>query len=382
MKSYLIIESNRDDDGFMIDTAPLKLKVRRGYQAEDLAEALDLQDDWVPSSEAERPYFFPGCNVPRFKVRENFNITIKPEYATAAFINIKTLKSSEDGFETMSRMLPYNGHNIMTWLKFIYPANDAFLVKAQSLYLNCEMPILIHLDEGARLSYYRPMIPGCTPSSPDDRMLSDFVDSILYDRDAIPLFIPKPNSIMTRLTCPIYDEKAILKLLNKDCIVVDKTRYEELELMGRSSDTDNLSAVMELMANCDFDKSSVYLLMLIKKFGHEMFKQPGINHINFKSLLEYLHLDTTDLRGTLRGRKVDNLSLDKLMDSLKSLGKWTSSSTQQILSLFPLDITSEHKLKQAHEYVVPGYVLKEEYISQLDDEEVIEDAEEIQVDSL
>lgn len=379
----MIIETNLDLNAArhpIVEAEPLKVKIRRGIITKDVHESLDVKDDWVPG-ENERPYFFPGCTVPRFKVRESFNITIKPEYATAAFISPETLKESEDGFETLTRMYQYPLSEILSWIKTAYGKDHAFTVKVQSLSLNCENTILIHNDCVDKLRSAALLIksnPDFNNLSTEDRKIMTYTENFYTDRTT--LNIPTMDSILNRLNCDIYDQKCMLKLVNKDCITVDEGRYKELCVMAEASDKDNLSTVMELIANCDFDKSCIYLLCLLHKYGKEMAPMKGASHVNFKSLLHYFGLTIKDIKvPSKRASKVDSmLTLDKLIASLEDLGKLTSKNFQRLVSLFPL--TEEAELKQAYKYVIPSFALKEEYLDQLDDEEIIEDADDIDID--
>ncbi len=370
LKTYMIIEANCDESAPrrpIIEATPLKVKMRRGILNKDIKESLDVKDDWTPG-QAERPYFFPGCTVPRFKVRESFNITIKPEYATAAFISPETLEASTDGFDAMTRMYQYDSEEIFNWIKTAYGKDHPFTIKVQSLNLNAENKVLIHNDDIEKLRWTKLKVMGNPYSAGlKECRLSEHVKSVYTERTS--LYLPKSDSILDRLSCDIYDQNCMLKLINADCLILDNKRYEELSLMAGATDKDNLSTVMELMANCNFDKSCIYLLCLLQKYGKEMVPMKGASHINFKSLLYYFELDVKILK--------KNLELDKLISILERLGKLTQSNFQKLSALFP--ITEEYELHSTHKYVIPGYALKEEYLSQLDDEDIIEDAEEIDI---
>ncbi len=95
------------------------------------------------------------------------------------------------------------------------------------------------------------------------------------------------------LPCEVYLEDEILQILNKDNFVVDLEKYEELKSFGNTKDKENLVLMMELMANCDFEKSFIYLLFLLKEFSQDIFPLKESSHVNFKSLLTYIGLRPT-----------------------------------------------------------------------------------------
>ena len=44
---------------------------------------------------------------------------------------------------------------------------------------------------------------------------------------------------------------------------------------------------MELLCNCDYDQSMVYILKLLSQFNFR--SMPGTNHINYKSFRQYMN---------------------------------------------------------------------------------------------
>jgi hypothetical protein len=98
------------------------------------------------------------------------------------------------------------------------------------------------------------------------------------------------------LTCDIVEEDVILKALNKNT-VMDKEIFESIQKLFESVDTENVKIAMELMANCDYSKSAVYLLLLLKKYSTKIYKSPTKNHVNFKGMLNYFDLSVNRISG-------------------------------------------------------------------------------------
>ena len=101
----------------------------------------------------------------------------------------------------------------------------------------------------------------------------------------------------------IIEQNCILEYVNgDDCTTIDKDTYENLRAMLLSSDTDNHVLAMEIMANCNYKESLLYLYLLFQKYyDGTMSYVRSKHHVNFKSLRSYLgissqyhdHPDTT-----------------------------------------------------------------------------------------
>ncbi len=102
----------------------------------------------------------------------------------------------------------------------------------------------------------------------------------------------------------VYNHQDLMEILNgKDALVIEKKEYEQLKSMIESSDEDNLLLAMEMMANCDYTKSLLYLCMLFENYQENFIKVKYCRHINFKSLLAYLKVD-----------HYTNVTIDYMMD--------------------------------------------------------------------
>jgi len=99
----------------------------------------------------------------------------------------------------------------------------------------------------------------------------------------------------------IVEQNALLEVINgDDCTTIDETTYENLRNMLNSSDSDNHVMAMEIMANCNYKESMLYLCFLFHyHWDDQMYSCKSKNHVNFKSLKNYMgvgsyyaHVDT------------------------------------------------------------------------------------------
>jgi len=373
-KSYLLLAPdglphNPGTTGSPGGGARIKLMIRKGMTKADIKEVLNVEDEWTPGTGVEKLYFFPGCSVPRFKVREKFNVTIKPEYATAAFISTKGLEHCEGMFEK-HQLIEFPQDAIIEYFEHIYGAYSYQTTKLKSILLNCEDEVFMEKDD-----YHAMWNHGFSDSilSESSSALSVQNANLEYsfrnprwinNSDLSAFYIPDPEGI-AKLNCTIYSQDAILKILNNGKIIIDEKRYQDLRLMGNSADDENIVLMMEIMANANFDKSFVYLLLLLKEFSTRISSQNAIQHVNFKGLLSYFSIDP---------KQLSTISIEQLTFTMKKLGKFTRNNVQRITQFFGQD----QSLNFTSENYITGPVLRPEVERELD-EDFVSDSDEIEI---
>ena len=106
-KKYLILDllNNPDYVRYTIPSKIIKPRIVTGFLRSEVKQAMTVSEGWVPQP-TDKLFFFPGCVVPRFKVREKYTVTIKPENATVAFINKDGLTGSDSTFKHYNDLMP------------------------------------------------------------------------------------------------------------------------------------------------------------------------------------------------------------------------------------------------------------------------------------
>jgi hypothetical protein len=125
-----------------------------------------------------------------------------------------------------------------------------------------------------------------------------------------------------------YYQDSILKELNES--VIDLEMYNTLCNMFESNDSQNHIVAMETMANCDYEKSAVYILLLIYNNATSIRNSNTKYHINFQSLLDFFEIQKLYLR----------LSLDRIVEILKNKNLLTQSNVDILLPLATNEIES------------------------------------------
>ena len=90
MKKYLILYPSRKNyptpNPDYRTTVFLTPKIKTGYSIDTIKKDLALQDTFTPSP-TDILYLYPGCTVPRYKLKDKFTTTLVPSKATAIFFN-------------------------------------------------------------------------------------------------------------------------------------------------------------------------------------------------------------------------------------------------------------------------------------------------------
>ena len=122
----------------------------------------------------------------------------------------------------------------------------------------------------------------------------------------------------------IYCESELITNINgDDSTIIDYDVYKQLQSMFESSDDDNHVLAMEIMANSHYEKSVLYLLMLISDFNHIISNTHTRNHVNFKSMLAYFNWIPRNISG-LRAYNIIKIIDEKgllTLDMIKILYK-------------------------------------------------------------
>lgn len=302
---------------FYIEDDEMKISLKTGFEKSNMGKLLNVKDDWQPlGNNLDNLYFFPGCAVPRFKVRENYSCTIKPDKATAAFISADKIKEG-----SAVNVIPGVSYMCKTDADQYITSNFGRQEKER---LRFEMLIdqveEVLIDKSIWYNQFH------NTYNNTRYPFNDLVDISRWElkNRAENFYEVRPESGIHNINSDIYWETAVLKHLNENQVVIDEKRYEELRLFGLSEDKENTVLMMELMANSDFEKSFVHLLFLLKEFGNKIAPLKEAHHVNFKSLLTYFDISV---------KQVDSINLVDLTRALRKHKKFTRSNVQRITSL-------------------------------------------------
>jgi len=274
---------------------PLEYEVRKLIDDDKVTLTnigLNIKEEPYVPKKNDKLYFIPGTTIPRFKIKdfcENYKVSVVKyrDKADVSFIGPDSYKellsSSYDQSFRKSDMVSYFENNLKKGVK----NHDQFLEDLKNADSNS-----VTLHYHARIALKEGVLGQIFNKE------STYISNVYFrDAKACESFIDIQNNPN------IYDQKEILSRLNST--VMDETSYVSIQRMLKSSDKNNVKLAMETMANCDYQKSAVYLLLLMKEYGNQIHESSTFHHVNFKSLLKFFGI--TNIR---------NMYYDDILESL------------------------------------------------------------------
>lgn len=311
MKTYLhIYEVDAMSNELIIKVEPL-------YCADNSTNIITATDKDYTPSKGDKLYFLPGVNIPRVKLKD---LSLQH--------GVKTTRNINDATHIFAGKNTKDKITSGTWY---YSINTSAL---RGILLDPELVMDDYYKENLTqaLEFYTEDVVILDYSAAGQLRNSElaFVKRYSYgnisrhssayysvDSDHTDLF---PDI----LTLDIYDESKLIKHINgEDAATIDATMFQQISDMFKSSDSDNHVLAMEIMANCNYIDSLLYLEMLFKDHAGKMYNCHTKNHVNFKSLLSYLGKCKTNM----------DTSVDNIMQALIN---------KDVLDTDKIDVLMEH----------------------------------------
>lgn len=274
-KKQIIITSNQDE--------PLEFVTRLAIRYTDLKidaidELLNSQDTYEFQPK-DKVFFLPGCTIPRFKTNNYFKSIDVGVSKTSAGANVIVV-GPETGKSVLKRDVDYYSvhiTNLQDYVEKKYPVGDPIGVQIRSLLESEDCYDYFMFKDYSVKQSWRDTLCKHTDTVhswvTEEKRLKDIEDAILGGKI-------------------ILNESYLLDKCNQT--VMNDEMYEETRKMFDSDDTNNHVLAIELMANCNYQKSAVYLLMLMKEFRGEIQRRSESKHVNFESLCTFFDLNVGD----------------------------------------------------------------------------------------
>jgi hypothetical protein len=305
---------------------------------------LEISKDFYEPKEGDKIYFMPGVNIPRVKFKnlaleKKVKAVRDPGIANIIFANESSIHkistvhsnytaSTEDFKKLMqdndflSKLDERDIENIRESLEFY--TNDLIVV---------DRAIANYLSDSKQFSHSE----------------MGYKTVVAIEDEWVPVIQKCKGKV-------IYDEGGVVDLLNGDAAsVIDADMFKQLSTMFKSSDSDNHILAMEIMANCKYNASLPYLLLLFKDFSHKMYNCHTRNHVNFKSLTGWIGRDI------LSRNDLDTLCSvlqDKNQYVPEALDIFLNHSHQDILHRGESHYFTIKVITLNPDYAIPGYDYK------------------------
>ena len=318
LKKYICIDSfNKDDNTIthsekeFIDVNPFDIL---------------LKDKYLPIA-GDKIYIYPDSSVPRFKLKkfcEKYNVSIaKAKEAANVFFMDPIVELDSRKFFGRDRRPTFMSKNyFLDYIKRATRVGDVRYMKLINDLANSNEE-WVHINQSYYFEHYglnKYKLDFVYPGDEDDNNVplvsncKEAVDEVYYIENHEQRI--NVNFLTNR---DYYKTNAILALLNDDT-VIDEEMYQGICNLFDSSDVADTKVAMEAMANCDYNKSAVYLLMIFYAHRNEIYDCDTKNHVNFKSFLKYFNL--TPSRG---------IDIDDIIEKLKDKKLLTTSNLNMVM---------------------------------------------------
>jgi hypothetical protein len=284
----------------------IKFEVRLAIDSSDLKsdaidELLKAKNNYTFTKD-DKVFFMPGCNVPRFKVKQlcdktGMTVTRSITNCTVAISGTETAKNI---ISTDYSYYNFTKEQILNFIEKNYSLAFAGVIEIKR-FLEDENTFNIVGSSGYRISNsmrYHSENKWPKQGASDNSSANLWVTEEKRIEDFDKIF---DNNI------PVVFQNDLLSIINADNIM-DEEMYIETDKMLESEDTNNHVLAMELIANCDYEKSCIYLLTLIKDHSSVIRNRREKDHVNFKSFLSFFgininrHLDLDDITKILTSK--------------------------------------------------------------------------------
>jgi hypothetical protein len=259
---------------------PLVFATRLAIDYKDLNEdAIDdllSPQDSYDFKEKEKVFFLPGCTIARFKTNNYFksigvSLTKNSKSADVVIVGEETGKSIlKKDVDHYSCSLEY----LEEYIEKKYSIGDPESLEIKNILESDDCyPYFIFKDYNVYREWnnYKTVATLVVKSwITEEKRLRDIEDAILEGK-----IIVKESFLMDKCNQTVMTEEM----------------YEETRKIFESADKNNHVLALELMANCNYQKSAMYLLMLFKEFRSAIYNTSESRHVNFSSLCTFFDLE-------------------------------------------------------------------------------------------
>ena len=351
---------------------------------------------WTPQMK-DKIYFMKGCTVPRVKLKDlsvKYKIRTTTDLSTATVV-VGSDRAGEKLFKS-TWMYKVPAKVFFATVEALKELSDDF----DDYYVEMIDDILAGFDKD-QLEYVAVdwnTVRLCRPANTENGPLGQAVlNKLGLTKDQYKKAGYRNNTndhiwTISDENLEIYDEvktkniieqNALLEVVNgDDAVLIDLDTYQNLRNMFKSSDSDNHVMAMEIMANSNYLESLLYLEMLFFHHQSEIDYSRTKNHVNFKSLKNYLgrgshsngHIDGV-FQTLLSFGKLDQNALAFIMEDQKAHFSNNGYSNYIKPSAYGINPEFQPQLNYKWVHKTEAFV-DETTVIEVEEEEVVEDTVE------
>ena len=264
---------------------------------------LNVSNVYTPTS-GDKFFFLPGVTVPRVKMKD-----LHKDY------NVKSVRDIEEANIIFVGAKTFDAFTDYSWESRV--DTDQFRMYIQAAKEKNLISEYYHEKLATALEFYTHEYVIIDHSA--SRLLFDedisfhIADEYNIGSDRFMKLNPDYHDMYNAIKDKeVYSEDSIYEYINgNDAVSIDQSMYEILCDMLKSDDSDNHVLAMEIMANCDYKSSILYLCYLFNGFRYQIENRRERTHVNFKSLLTYMgrtpggvHMDKDEMVALMMKKKL------------------------------------------------------------------------------
>ena len=273
MEKYVHIDLHSDCNSDYI--SGFDVKIEEGL--ENNITSFVNAEKYVPQK-GDLIYLLPGVNIPRVKLKDlTLNLGIKVTRDSEKANIIFSGKSSTGKMTSSSWSYMADANAILEFVKSV--CKDEYYIE--------KLETAIAASGATKICADWSDMRNCLCN----KNKIDYESTYIYAIESEYLEIY--NNIQGK---SVYDESELIANINgDDSTIIDEQVYQQLKTMFESSDDDNHILAMEIMANSHYEKSILYLQMLLSDYQYQINNSHTKNHVNFKSMLSYFNWGPRDI---------------------------------------------------------------------------------------
>lgn len=273
----------------------------------------------------DKIFIYPDSNIPRFKLKrfcEQHKVSIAKakESANVFFMNPDSVNRDNQFYNEDNYANLIHKTYFLDYIKKATRVNDARYVPLISDLTNLSENV-VYLQSTYNFTQYginKYTLDIVREQDLDEDINGNIDSTLINSEERTKMFYIQTEDQRKAFDFienkDFYHPDSMLALLNEGS-VVDKEMYDGIMNLFESSDNNDHKVAMEAMANCDYEKSAVYLLMVFYHHQNKIYNSDTKTHVNFKSYLNFFKLS--------HGRTI---CIDDIIDKLKDKRLLNSSN--------------------------------------------------------
>jgi hypothetical protein len=332
MEKYVHIELHGDNNHEHISGFNVKIIEGLGTDVPDFVNS----KGYVPK-QGDMIYLLPGVNIPRVKLKDltlNLGIRVVRDPAKANVIF--------SGKSSMGKMTGSNWYYIADAEVIL---NNVKQICKDEYYIE-KLETALDASGATKICSDWSDMRNCLARNEHNHYNSGYIYAV--EEDVADTY----NAIQGK---PIYNETELITNINgDDSTIIDEEVFQQLKNMFESSDNDNHVLAMEIMANSHYEKSILYLQMLLSDYSYQINNSHTRNHVNFKSMLSYFNWDPRD---------IGNRSAERIVNIIDEKGLLTVDMIKRLYKEYTHSIHGNINYDDVFE--VKEITIKQEYLDKL-----------------